>query len=190
MTKVLIGLCGAPSVGKSTTAAKLFSRLKDMGLDVELVTEFCKTWAWDEREITPYSQFYFFGKQSYSESRLFNKVDYIVTDSPVLLSAFYQEYYNNDSSLSPACREFYRKVQIEDNIKVLNFYLTRKKKYIQKGRFQTEKQADEVAEELKEWLNREGYGYMTLDCPDKDRVDVIIEKLKEVTGGFNGLSMV
>ena len=50
--------------------------------------------------------------------------------------------------------------------------------------------ADEVAEELREWLNREGYGYMTLDCPDKDRVDVIINRLREVTGDFNGMAMV
>ena len=189
MTKVLIGLCGAPSVGKSTTAAKLFSRLKDMGLDVELVTEFCKTWAWDEREITPYSQFYFFGKQSYSESRLFNKVDYIVTDSPVLLSAFYQEYYNNDSSLSPACKEFYSKVA-KDDIKVLNFYLTRKKKYIQKGRFQNEQQANDVAKALKNWLDSEGYSYYYVDCSDKDRLDFILEKLRELTGDFDGMSMV
>lgn len=189
MTKVLIGLCGAPSVGKSTTAAKLFSRLKDMGLDVELVTEFCKTWAWDEREITPYSQFYFFGKQSYSESRLFNKVDYIVTDSPVLLSAFYQEYYNNDSSLSPACKEFYKKVA-EDGIKVLNFFLPRKKKYVTKGRYQSEEEASRLAIDLRGWLDGEGYEYTLLDCPDKDRVDVIINRLREITGDFNGMAMV
>ena len=189
MTQVLIGFIGAPSCGKSTTAAKLFSRLKDNGLNVELVTEFCKTWAWDEREITPYSQFYFFGKQSYAESRLFNKVDYVVTDSPVLLSAFYQEYYNKDSSLSPACKEFYRKVA-EDKIKVMNFFLPRKKKYVAKGRYQTEEQANEVAVDLRNWLDSEGYEYEVLDCPDQERVDAVLKKLEEVTGGFNGMSMV
>jgi hypothetical protein len=188
MTQVLIGFVGAPSCGKSTTAAKLFSRLKDMGLNVELVTEFCKTWAWDEREITPYSQFYFFGKQSYAESRLFNKVDYIVTDSPVLLSAFYQEYYNEDSSLCPACHEFYRKVA-EDNIIVLNFFLPRKKKYVARGRYQSEREADQVAELLQEWLSKENYPYKVLDCPDEERVDIVLGNLEEVVGGFDGISM-
>lgn len=188
MTQVLIGFIGSPSCGKSTTAAKLFSKLKDMGLNTELVTEFCKAWAIDKREITPYSQFYFFGKQSYAESRLFNKVDFIVTDSPVLLSAFYQEYYNSDCSLSYPCKEFYRKVAY-DGIKVLNFYLPRKKKYVSAGRYQSEKESDEVAVRLKEWILKEGYPYMTLDCEDEDRVNVIMEKLREITDDFNGMSL-
>lgn len=186
MTQVLIGFVGAPSCGKSTTAAKLFSRLKDMGLNAELVTEFCKSWAWDDREITPYSQFYFFGKQSYAESRLFNKVDYIVTDSPVLLSAFYQEYYNKDFSLSYPCKEFYKKVA-KDNIKVINFFLPRKKGYQNAGRLHTQEQSDQIATLLKEWLCKEGYKYEFLDCADEERIDKIMEKLK---GGFDGMALV
>ena len=86
---ILINLLGSPSAGKSTAARKLFSRLKDMYLNVEFVPEYVKSWAWDNREIKPYDQFYFFGKEAHNQSHLFNKVDFIISDSPVLLTAVY-----------------------------------------------------------------------------------------------------
>lgn len=186
---ILIGLGGSPSVGKSTTAAKLFACMKEMGLSVELVTEFCKSWVWDQREITPYSELYFFGKQSHAESRLFNKVDYIITDSPTYLAAFYQKYYNGNNCLSSACKEFYKRAA-KDNIRVLNFLLTRQRPYVTKGRLQTQEEADEVAVLLKEWLEKESYPYEELTCPDEERVKKIIERLKEITGGFDGMALV
>ena len=189
MTSYLIQMIGSPSVGKSTTAAKLFTKLKDMGLNVELVTEYCKNWIWDKREITPYSEMYFFGKQSHAESHLFNKVEYIVTDSPTLLAAFYQWYYNGNNCLSSACREFYKRAA-EDNVKVLNFLLPRKKAYNPKGRLQTEKESDELALLLKGWLDQEGYPYINLNCLDSERVDKVMSYLRTMTGGFNGMALV
>lgn len=187
---ILINIIGASGVGKSTTAGKLFTKLKDMYLNVEMVREVVKTWCYTGQKVTKYDQYYLFGAEIYQQSQLFNSVDFIISDSSPLLAAFYNYYYNKgDSSLSSACHEFYRKVA-EDNIRVLNFFLTRKKKYIAKGRYQSESESDQLSRQLREWLDSEGYGYTLLDCPDKDRVDVIIKKLKEVTGGFDGLSMV
>ena len=175
---VLVNLAGAPSVGKSSIAAKLFAKLKDMGKECELATEYCKGWVWDKREITHYSQLYFFGKQSYAESHLFNKVDFIISDSPTFLSGYYNEHNNHDTSLNEACKGFYKKAE-EDGIKVFNFFLPRTRPYNPLGRFQSEEQSDAIAIELREWLDREGYPYIYLDCPDNKRIDIILQHLRE-----------
>ena len=176
---VMIALEGSPGCGKSTLAAKLFSRLKEMGLNVELALEYCKGYAIEQREITPYSEYYFFGKQSHIESTLFHKTDYIVSDSPSCLAGYYQYYYNGDNSLSEACKAFYKRAA-EDGVIVLNFFLPMRKKYNPKGRFQSLEESKRIDVEMREWLDREGYKYELLDCPDKQRIDRIIERLKEV----------
>ena len=99
---ILINIVGASGVGKSTTAGKLFTRLKDMYLNVELVQEVVKLGV--TQKVTN-DQYYLFGSEIYQQSQLFNSVDFIISDSSPLLAAFYNFYYNNgDSSLSPACK--------------------------------------------------------------------------------------
>src|SRR5512133_3821784 len=89
MKTLVVNLWGGPGTGKSTTAAFLFALLKQKGYNAELVREYVKEWAWEKRQPGPLDQFYFFGKQSRRESLLYGKVDFIVTDCPVMLSAFY-----------------------------------------------------------------------------------------------------
>ena len=187
---IVLNLIGAPSVGKSTTAAKLFGQLKAMDLSTEYSPEVVKTWCYEGKQVNKYDQYYLFGCECHNQSRLFGAVDIIISDSSPILAAFYNYYYNNgDNSLSPACKEFYRKAA-GDNIKVINFYLPRKKKYVTKGRYQTEEQANEVSTKLQEWLQQEDYDYYYVDCPDKNRLDYILGKLRETTGDFDGMSMV
>jgi nicotinamide riboside kinase len=187
---LILNFLGQPSSGKTSLSVKLFAKLKELNLNVEYSPEVVKTWCYTGQKVTKYDQYYLFGSEIYQQSRLFNAVDIIISDSSPILAAFYNYYYNSgDSSLSPACKEFYRKVA-EDNIKVMNFFLPRKKKYVAKGRYQTEEQANEVAVDLRNWLDSEGYKYEVLDCPDKERVDMVLKKLEEVTGGFDGMSMV
>lgn len=187
---LILNFLGQPSSGKTSLSVKLFAKLKELNLNVEYSPEVVKTWCYTGQKVTKYDQYYLFGSEVYQQSRLFNAVDVIISDSSPILAAFYNYYYNHgDNSLSPACREFYRKVE-GDGIQVLNFFLPRKKKYVAKGRYQTEEQADEVAVDLKNWLNEEGYKYKILDCPDKERINVVLEKLKEMTGDFDGMSVV
>lgn len=186
---VIINALGAPSCGKTSLSVKLFAKLKELNLNVEYSPEVVKTWCYEQRKVNKYDQYYLFGSEVHQQSCLFNSVDIIISDSSPILAAFYNYYYNNrENSLSPACHEFYKKAA-EDNIKVLNFLLTRTKPYNPHGRYQTEEQADDVAQELKAWLTWEGYDYIMLDCPDDERLGKVMEKLKEITGDFDGMSL-
>ena len=97
---LVVNLFGTPGTGKSTAAAYIFSRLKMHGINVELVTEYVKDMVWEENKTCLNNQPYIFGQQSYRLSRCADKVDVIVTDSPLLLSIL----YNPDKTIAePRC---------------------------------------------------------------------------------------
>lgn len=146
---ILVNLFGAPGAGKSTGAAYIFSQLKMRGVNAELVTEFAKDKVWEESKAVFNNQAYIFGKQYFRISRCADKVDVVITDSPLLLSVI----YNNDPVLGEEFNEVVRKVM--NNYNCMNYYLTRTKKYNPIGRFQTEAESDEIADEIHQLLVRE-----------------------------------
>lgn len=85
---IVLNLFGGPGAGKSTTAALTFGKLKQAGINAELVVEFAKDLVWEERHAIR-CQPYVFGEQLWRLERLRGKVDAVVTDSPILLSAVY-----------------------------------------------------------------------------------------------------
>lgn len=181
-------MLGCPSSGKTSLSAKLFAQLKAMDLNAEYTSEYVKGWAWEGKKVGPFDQFYIFGKETHNQSRLFDKVDFIISDSPVMLTAFYHYFYNGNEALNEVCHNFYNLAE-EAGVEVVNFFLPRKKKYVAKGRYQTQEEADALAFQLKEWLNKEEYEYTILECPDKERINVVLEKLREMTGDFDGMSV-
>ena len=183
---VVVNLVGQPSCGKTSTSVKLLAYLKEKGVEVEYCPEAAKTYLYDGKKINKYMQFTLFGSECTTQSRLFGSVDVVISDSSPILAAFYEYFYNGDNALSPACKEFYKKAK-EDGIKVINFFLPRKKKYNPKGRYQNEQEASDVATKLKEWLTWEGYDYRFLDCPDEERIEKIMEVLKDATNNFEGM---
>jgi len=171
---ILINLFGQPSAGKSTTSADLFASMKYMSLDAELCQEWVKKWAWEGTKITKYSQYYITGKEIHQQSRLFNKVDYIISDSPVFLGAFYNLYFNGNDNFYSIVEDFYSMAK-EDGVEIYNFLLKRNKKYNPKGRYQTEEESDAVGLALESWLDSHDVPYDYLDCKDSERVDRILE---------------
>lgn len=177
---ILINILGAPSTGKTSLSAKLFAELKALSLDVEYPSEFIKGWAWEGREISPFDQYYVFGKEVHNQSKFFNKAEIVISDAPVMLTAFYHCFYNKLNSLSEASRDFYKVATEERNVKVLNFFLMRRKEYNPNGRYQTQEESDYIAQILRTWLNLEGYNYIDLNCPDEERLQIILNKLKQM----------
>lgn len=144
---LIVNLYGAPGAGKSTGAAYIFSKLKMLGINVELVTEFAKDKVWEESKAVFQNQAYIFGKQYFRISRVDGKVDVVITDSPILLSAF----YNNDPTLGEEFDAFVTKVS--KSYDSMNLFINRVKPYNPAGRFQTEQESDKLAEDLRQFLN-------------------------------------
>jgi tRNA uridine 5-carbamoylmethylation protein Kti12 len=142
----VINLFGQPSAGKSTTAAGLFFFMKLRNINCELVTEFAKKLVWAERTRTFDDQLYLLAKQNHLLVNLLGKVEYAVTDSPILLANVYGTSMSNT----------FKQLVIEtfnsyDNI---NFFIKRVKPYNPKGRNQNEAESDALVDVIKNVLTR------------------------------------
>jgi nicotinamide riboside kinase len=143
MKTTIINLYGGPSAGKSTSAAYLYYLLKCQGENVELVREYVKNWAWENRAFGVYDELYFLGKQVRHESMLFGKVKYIVTDAPVYMTAYYAKLYCGEGfaqGVGKAAVAFYQQAK-DDGHNHIHIYLRRSKSYKAEGRYQNEEQA-------------------------------------------------
>jgi hypothetical protein len=171
---ILVNLYGAPGAGKSTGAAYIFSQLKMAGINCELVTEFAKDKVWEENKAVFDNQAYIFGKQYFKISRCADKVDVIVTDSPLLLSLI----YNDNPILGEEFNALVRRVA--GSYDSLNFYLTRKKDYNPIGRHQTEEESDQKGVEIKEMLDKERIDYITYPGCDTGYECIVIDVLRKL----------
>jgi adenylate kinase family enzyme len=149
---IVVNLTGAPGAGKSTGAAKIFSELKMLGINCELVGEFAKDKTWEHNLTALNCQEYVFGKQSYRLARCRNEVDVIITDSPLPLSII----YTKDEKIKEPLTQLV--MAIFDSYENINFFINRTKPYNPKGRNQTAEESDVLSLRIKEL-------YSTLDIP-------------------------
>lgn len=156
METIIVNLFGAPGAGKSTGAAYIFSQLKLAGVNAELVTEFAKDKVWEESKEVFNNQIYIFGKQLFKISRVMGKVQVIITDSPILLSSF----YNSDPVAKNELDALIHKVFNSHNN--MNFFIQRVKPYHPEGRFQTEVESDIVANGVGDMLDQNNVPYATV----------------------------
>lgn len=161
---LLVNLCGAPGAGKSTGAAYIFSKLKMKGINAELVTEYAKDKVWENSTDLIKDQLYVFGNQWHRLNRLKDKVDVVITDSPLLLSLVYnsdKELFGNDfeNLVITLSKSFTER---------LNYFINRVKPYNEMGRLQTEEESDELSRIIKKtFINND-------------------EKLSDIDGDING----
>lgn len=152
----IINLFGPPCSAKSTTAAGLFYDLKLDGYSVELVTEFAKELTYLERRKCLADQFYVTAQQNHRMHALIGKVDYIITDSPILLSV---AYVPKSYPLSFSRFVF----DLFNTYNNLNFFLKRAVPYVEDGRNQTEAESDEVCVKLHEFLIDNNVNFTEVD---------------------------
>ena len=173
MTTV-INLFGGSGVGKSTTAAHLFAEMKYMQMHCELVREYVKTWAWQDKKVGPFDQMYLLGKQSKYESILYGKVDYIITDSPLLLCPIYERYYTGKELIGPAALNFIEDARLK-GVQHLNFVLKRNVPFDSRGRYDTPEIAAEVDQCIIEFLTEKGVKFHFIESEGKKRVEEILQ---------------
>lgn len=170
---IVVNLAGPPGSGKSTAAAYIFARLKMQRINAELITEYAKRKVWEENNKAIGNQTYLFGQQYYSMLCCEDKVDVIVTDSPLFLSV----YYNQENRLGQPFNEVVWNVfQSYHN---QTFLLKRVQPYEQSGRIQTAEESDAIYYELKELMDEKGIEYETLPGNTKS-YDRIVEKITAV----------
>lgn len=135
MTQV-INLLGGPGSGKSTVAAATFAELKYQQKEVELVTEFAKDLVWERSWSPMENQIYMLGQQYHRLHRLIGKVDFVVTDAPILLQLYYGR--NMPASFQQLVLDLYGEMNNH------NFFLVRPEQYNPNGRRQNKSEAEEV----------------------------------------------
>lgn len=174
MTKV-INLLGGSGLGKSTTAALIFGKMKNQGHSVELVREFVKEWAWAGKKVGPFGQPIIYGQQLERESLLYGKVDYVVTDSPLVLCAVYQQFYAGHDALK--YQVFHDLKCAEDmGVQHYNFVLKRNKPFDPRGRYETEELALKVDKAVIGFFHYHKVPFIEISADNEyERVDQIIE---------------
>ncbi|WQJ53371.1 MAG: thymidylate kinase [Wendovervirus sonii] len=166
---IVINLMGGPGTGKSTTAAGIFNKLKKMGVDCELATEYAKDKVWEENYKILSDQIYVFGKQQHRLYRLKDKVKIAITDSPLLLSIIYDQSNN----------EFLKKLVLDvfNSYENINFYIQRNVDYVEEGRCQNAAEAVIVDDKCIKLMEENNIGYQLTTSTDAE--DDIIDYIKQ-----------
>jgi len=151
--KMIINLFGGPGVGKSTIAAGLFYQMKIKGYNVEYVSEYAKDLTYEDRfNILSSDQLYIFTKQHRKIYRLKDTVEYIISDSPLLLPYVYFTL----GSLDIYDKESFSDIVISTYNKYpnINIFLERNEKYDYEthGRTQSVAEAVMVDKTMKKML--------------------------------------
>lgn len=187
----VINLHGGPGVGKSTIAAGVFSKLKSKGISCELVVEFPKEITWEETQKLLENQIYIFSEQFRRQWRLLDKVDFVITDSPLLLYSIYFDYYlekmktirNND--YDNVCRNFFDQTYLQFNNK--DYFIVRRFEeidgkiiypdYETSGRNQNIQEAVILDKKIQDKLYKYNPGYIPLTGSVDDIIDMITKDI-------------
>lgn len=144
--------------------------MKIKGLNVELVTEYAKQLLFEGRlEDMMDRQEYIYAKQHAKLQDLSDKADWVVTDSPILLSAAYPEinaHLDKENRLKPwpALSTFqYLVRQQYDFYDNVNIWLQRPLDYQTEGRLQDEEEAKWIDERLLQELKGRDMSIVQVD---------------------------
>ena len=157
----IINLLAGPGAGKSTIRAEVFSLLKRQGHKVEEVTEFAKDLTWEGNQAALSDQLFVLGNQNRRLSRLKSQVDFIVSDSPILLGIHY---------VTPEYLPFtFERLiwELWDTYNNINFFIERNKPYSQVGRTQTKEEAEAIDKSIISLLENNDIPFITVrDSPE------------------------
>ncbi len=170
---LVVNYFSGPGAGKSTMCAAVFAALKWRGVNCEIAPEYAKGIVWEGSLNKLKNQNYIFGKQHQAVFRLCGAVDVILTDSPIILSAVY------DPRKDPLFRQF--AIQEFNRFNNLNFYISRTKKYMAKGRTQTELEAKAVDDVVMSMLVDGGIPFQPI-AGEKDSVELVAQAIMEHIG--------
>lgn len=134
----VINLFAGPGAGKSTLRADLFGLMKKNQKDVEEVTEFAKDKTWEKNFSALSDQLFVLANQNRRLDRLKDQVEWVVSDSPILLGIHYKTPDYLPQNFENLIFELW------DTYENHNFFIERNHPYVQNGRNQDEAAAKEI----------------------------------------------
>lgn len=173
-TKV-VNLFGGPGTGKSTVAAHLFAVMKWNYKNVELVDEYAKQLSWEKRYNTLTDQLYVVAQQNYKLHRLNRQVDWIITDSPLIMCLPYADKEYLPNHFKGVVFELFSQY---NNI---NIFLNRVKPFYPIGRHHNEHQSRQLDMDINNILIDNKVSYVSIDADENAAAGIFkyLESLKK-----------
>lgn len=159
----IIEFLGRPGVGKSTLALDVFVAMKKQGLKVEFVSEVAKDMVYrSDNRIS--NQLLVSALQNDAENAVAAYVDYIVTDTSLLLAYIYQQdlghKFTGDMLNRMRKDKQYLTLLVKQHFPEYQTY----------GRNHNEKESVDLGFKIEEYLHLDGHDYHTVSHEDVDRI--------------------
>lgn len=157
---IVINGYGGPGAGKSTACMEITAALKKEGYNAEYVQEYAKELVYEKDmemlDGSPEHQYEILKEQTRRMDRLYDQVDFIVTDSPVMLNTIYNK------QLTPEYESLVNELQGE----YINysFFMERDvSNFEEEGRIHNLTESIEKDNEIKDMLQKNEIKYKTYD---------------------------
>lgn len=174
---IVINAFAGPGAGKTTSCLEVAEKLKKQGFVTEYVQEYAKELIYDNNLIMldgHYEhQFDILKEQVKRINRLYGKVDFILTDSPVLLNNTYLNEDKGTNDYVTYCENVKKIYTLYDNF---NYFVERDKSaFEEEGRIHNLEQSIVIDDELKNTLHNNQidfatYTHSTIDNIVRDSV--------------------
>lgn len=174
---IVINAFAGPGAGKTTSCLEVAEKLKKQGFVTEYVQEYAKELVCDNNLIMldgHYEhQFDILKEQVKRINRLYGKVDFILTDSPVLLNNTYLNEDKSTNNYVTYCENVKKIYTLYDNF---NYFVERDKSaFEEEGRIHNLEQSIVIDDELKNTLHNNQidfatYTHSTIDNIVRDSV--------------------
>lgn len=174
---IVINAFAGPGAGKTTSCLEVAEKLKKQGFVTEYVQEYAKELVYDNNLIMldgHYEhQFGILKEQVKRINRLYGKVDFILTDSPVLLNNTYLNEDKGTNDYVAYCENVKKIYTLYDNF---NYFVERDKSaFEEEGRIHNLEQSIVIDDELKNTLHNNQidfatYTHSTIDNIVRDSV--------------------
>lgn len=176
----VINFVGAPSSGKSLMSALLFAELKMLHKTAEYVQEYAKMLVWQGRLDELANQYNVTSEQYRMLQSVKGKVQYVCTDSPLVLGLFYNRYHpDNVCDIQKTERMILNRISEFRNIYI---FIERNQEYPYEteGRIHTEEQSRDIDQQLKLLLNEFNIPYKTF-LSDRSNVPEILDYITKLS---------